>query len=113
MRANFGWILAGNVLNAAAQWAVLSLLAKLGGSRMLGEYAYGLAVAMPIAMLAHLNLRAVLATDVGSARGRLGDYLSVRFAASFAGIVAITVAAAILASSRTQFAVMVVLGIAL
>ncbi len=35
---------------------------------MLGEYALAVALTAPVAMLAHLNLRTVLATDVGGRR---------------------------------------------
>lgn len=72
---------------AAGQWAILSLTAKLGGSEMLGQYALALAVATPIAMLSHLNLRAVLATDI-ERRHPFGDYLAVRLATVAAGLAA-------------------------
>lgn len=49
LRSGFAWTLAGNGLYALSQWAVLSLLAKLGGRQMLGEYALAVAVTAPVA----------------------------------------------------------------
>ena len=72
LRGNFAVTFAGNALFAASQWAVLSLIAKLGGGRMLGEYALAVAIVSPIALFSHLNLRAVLATDI-EGRHSFGD----------------------------------------
>lgn len=91
LRRNFAWTIAGNAVYGASQWAILSLIAKLGSGEMLGQYALAVAVAMPAAMLSHLNLRAVLATDI-QRRHPFHDYLAVRLGAtalSFAGIAAI------------------------
>lgn len=87
LRTNFAWTLAGNAVYSVSQWALLSLAAKLGDSRMLGEYALAFALALPLSMLSHMNLRAVLATDV-ERRYPFGDYLAVRIGATIAGIVA-------------------------
>lgn len=88
IRADFAWTLAGNVVYAASQWAILSLTAKVGGAEMLGQYAIVLALTAPVAMLAHLNLRAVLATDVARSH-TFGDYITARLLASAAGLLAI------------------------
>ncbi len=87
LRTNFAWTLVGNAVFGACQWAVLSLIAKLGSPEMLGEYALAVAVATPVAMFTHLNLRAVLATDA-AARAGLGDYLAVRLATTLLGLAA-------------------------
>lgn len=92
MRVNFSWTFVGNAVYAAGQWAILSLLAKLGGSEMLGQYALALAVSAPIVMLAHLNLRAVLATDV-SQRHPMGDYLALRIVATTVALILVGCAA--------------------
>ncbi|MGE5489491.1 MAG: lipopolysaccharide biosynthesis protein [bacterium] len=112
LKTNFAWIFAGNAFNAASQWALLSLIAKLGSTTMLGEYALGLAIAAPVAMLAHMNLRAVLATDVAH-RHPFGDYFAVRAAASAVGVLA--TAAVVFASgfSGRIAAVTVILGVSL
>ena len=93
LRSNFAWTFAGNAVYAAGQWALLSLIAKRGGSEMLGQYALALAITAPVAMLSHLNLRAVIATDVAG-KHPFGDYLVVRFGATLAGFAAIAVLAA-------------------
>lgn len=87
LKANFAATFAGNVVFAASQWAILSLFAKLGDAEMLGQYALALAIASPIAMFSHLNLRAVLATDVGE-RHPFGDYLAVRLETTALGLAA-------------------------
>ena len=88
LRSNVAWTFLGNALYAAGQWAILSLTAKLGGREMLGQYALALAVITPVAMLSHLNLRAVLATDLEE-RHPFGDYLAVRLATTVLGLGAI------------------------
>jgi O-antigen/teichoic acid export membrane protein len=88
LRENFAATFVGNALFAASQWAVLSLIAKLGGGRMLGEYALAVAIVSPIALFSHLNLRAVLATDVAG-RHSFGDYLAVRLATTALALAAV------------------------
>jgi len=94
LRANFAATLAGNVAFAASQWLILSLVAKLGSSTLLGQYALAAAVANPIAMFSHLNLRSILAGDV-ERRRPFGDYYAVRLAATFLGVAAAGLAALI------------------
>jgi O-antigen/teichoic acid export membrane protein len=55
---------------------------------MLGEYALALAIATPVALFSHLNLRAVLATDVAR-RHPFGDYIAVRLGTVALGILAV------------------------
>jgi len=88
LRSHVSWAFAGNSIYAAGQWAILSLFAKLGGSEMLGQYALAVAIVSPILMLSHLNLRAVLATDMGK-QHPFGDYLAVRLGATAIGLAAI------------------------
>ncbi len=92
LRRNVAWTIAGNTAYGASQWAILSLIAKLGGGEMLGQYALAVAVAMPAAMLSHLNLRAVLATDIDR-RYPFHDYLAVRLGATALSLVSIGVVA--------------------
>jgi O-antigen/teichoic acid export membrane protein len=102
LRSSFAWTFAGNAVFAASQWALLSLLAKLGNAEMLGQYALAAAVATPVAMLSHLNLRAVLVTDV-KRQHPFGDYLLVRLATVLAGLL-ITAAAATVSSATAPAA---------
>jgi O-antigen/teichoic acid export membrane protein len=87
LRSSFLWTVAGNVANGLSQWAVLSLIAKLGSVEMLGQYALAVAVTLPVAMLAHLNMRAVLATDVTGAHP-FADYQAARSIANALAAVA-------------------------
>jgi len=112
LRSNFAWTFTGNALYAVGQWAILSLFAKLGGSEMLGQYALAVAVASPVAMLSHLNLRAVLATDI-AAKQPFGDYVAVRLGATGIGLAAVGVLAAASAGSWTMAAVILAVGLAL
>ena len=82
--------MAGNIANGFGQWAILAVLAKLGSAEMLGQYALGMAVALPVAMLAHLNLRAVLATDVNSSHP-FADYATVRWRANVAAFAVLAI----------------------
>jgi O-antigen/teichoic acid export membrane protein len=110
LRSSFAWTFAGNALYAAGQWAILSLAAKLGGAEMLGQYALALAVTTPAVMLAHLNLRAVLATDVHEAHS-FGDYLAARLAATGLSLAAIAVVAIVSGQSGTMVAAILVMAL--
>ncbi len=79
VRQNFRWTAAGNAFQAACQWATVSALAKLSNAETVGLYALGIAVTTPIFMLAQLNLRSVLATDVTEAH-TFQDYRALRLA---------------------------------
>ncbi len=112
LRSNFAWTFAGNAVYAAGQWAILSIFAKVGNSEMLGQYALALAVASPVVMLSHLNLRAVLATDIGS-KHPFGDYVAVRLGATGAGMAAVAAIAPFAAQSWTMAGVILAVGVAL
>ena len=111
LRSNFAWTFAGNAVYAAGQWAILSLFAKMGGSEMLGQFALAVAVTAPVVMLSHLNLRAVLATDIGG-KHPFGDYLAVRMGASAAGLVVIAALAPASASTWQFGAAILAVGVA-
>jgi O-antigen/teichoic acid export membrane protein len=109
LRANFVWTLIGNAVYSGCQWAILMLLAKLGSPEMVGEFALGLAVATPVIMLANLNLRSVLTTDV---RRRLdfGHYLGFRLATSVLALLIIAVI--VLVAGHARQAALVILMVA-
>src|SRR5882762_7995252 len=92
LRSNFAWTFTGNAIYAAGQWAILSLLVKLGSSEMLGQYALAVALTAPVVMLSHLNLRAVLATDVAQ-KYPFQDYLAVRLIMTALSLVSVGVSA--------------------
>lgn len=111
LRSSFAWTLAGNGIYAAAQWSILSLVAKLGGSEMLGQYALAVALTTPLVMLSHLNLRAVLATDLDG-RHSFGDYVAVRLGVSGLGLVGIAILALLFGHSGSLAAVILAMGLA-
>lgn len=112
LRLNFALTFTGNAVYAAGQWAILSLIAKLGGGEMLGQYALAVAVATPVMMMAHLNLRAVLATDV-EARRPFGDYLAVRLAATAAGLAALGALALLMHGASAMSGLILLAGLSL
>jgi len=110
LRANFSWTLASNVVYAACQWGILTILARLGSPEIVGQYALGLAVTAPIFIFSTLKLRSVQATD---ARGeyQFGDYLALRLATS--ALALLVVAVLVLFSHYRRETALVILIIAL
>jgi len=107
LKADFLWMLSGNVLYAACQWGIIVALAKLGTPEQVGEYALGMAVSAPIVLFANFQLRALLASDVNS-QFTLSQYLSFRFA-SLSGAMAVVAAVAIASQSLSFRAAMIVM----
>jgi len=85
LRQNFKWTFAGNVIYAACQWGMLSVLAKAGSAAIVGQFALGLAIAAPVFMFSNLQLRAVQATDARS-EYEFADYFTLRVLASGLGL---------------------------
>ena len=106
LRANFVWMLAGNVVYAACQWGAIVALAKLGSSFTLGQFSLGLAIATPVLMFTNLHLRVVQATDARRLHS-FGEYLRLRIALSLVGLLAI-VAIAFFGHYERQTALVVV-----
>jgi O-antigen/teichoic acid export membrane protein len=90
LRRNFFWTLAGNVIYAASQWGMLTVLAKLGSPEMVGQYGLGLAVTAPVIMLSNLQLRSMQATD---AQGKylFSDYLALRLFTTILSLIIVAV----------------------
>src|SRR5205807_111503 len=88
LRSNFKWTFAGNVIYAACQWGMLSVLAKAGSAATVGQFALGLAVAAPVFMFSNLQLRAVQATDARS-EYEFADYFTLRVLASALGLMVV------------------------
>ncbi len=63
LRVNFSWMLFGNLVYAAAQFGIVSAMAKVGDRDALGVFTLALALTAPVFAFTNLNLRAVLATD--------------------------------------------------
>ena len=102
LRVSFSWTLGGNVVYAACQFGMLSVLAKLGSPSIVGEYALGLAITAPVFMLTNLQLRGVQATDARDEYG-FADYFTLRMLSTLLGtlvIVLITMVAGCDASTK-------------
>ncbi len=79
LQEQFGWAFLGNTVYAGSQWAMLFVLARLGAPDEVGRFALGFAITAPVFMLANLQLRALLITDVHNVRS-FGEYLGARAA---------------------------------
>lgn len=85
---NAGWMVAGNALYVASQWAVLAVLAKLCSAHEVGEFALGLTVTAPVFMFTNLQLRAVQATDANR-EYLFSHYLGLRIITAILSLVVI------------------------
>ncbi len=94
LRVSFSWTLGGNVVYAACQFGMLSVLAKLGSPLIVGQYALGLAITAPVFMLTNLQLRGVQATDARHEYG-FADYFTLRLLSTLSGILVIVLITAI------------------
>jgi O-antigen/teichoic acid export membrane protein len=104
LRANFAWTLAGNVVYAACQWAILVAIARLASPDAVGRFSLGLAVTGPLFLLTGLQLRASQATD--AARGfRFAGYFGVRLGGMAAALVATAAIVALSGYDRDTAAV--------
>jgi O-antigen/teichoic acid export membrane protein len=96
LRVSFSWTLAGNVIYAACQFGMLSVLAKLGSPSVVGQYALGLAITAPVFMLTNLQLRGVQATDARH-EFEFADYLTLRLISTLLGTLVILLITALAA----------------
>jgi O-antigen/teichoic acid export membrane protein len=87
---NFTWTLVGNAVYSGGQWATLVLLAKLTRPEVVGQYALGLAIVLPVLTLTSLQLRCVVTTDVQE-QILFGDYLCFRLLSTGLALVIICV----------------------
>jgi O-antigen/teichoic acid export membrane protein len=85
LRTDFGWVLLGNAVYAVGQWITLVLLAKLMRPEVVGQYALGVAIAVPVFMLTSLQLRLVLASDIFE-KTHFGNYLGLRLLSTALGL---------------------------
>jgi O-antigen/teichoic acid export membrane protein len=108
--ASFSWSLAGNVVYAACQWAMLVVLAKLGSTEAVGRFSLGLAVTAPVILLAGLQLRTVQATDHRD-RFRFGDYLGLRLLTTALALAAVGLIVAAAGYGRETALVVLAVGL--
>ncbi|MBE0449009.1 MAG: oligosaccharide flippase family protein [Actinobacteria bacterium] len=106
LRRNFSWTLAGNVVYAGCQWAMLVILAKLGSPVMVGQFALGLAITAPVVMFSNLQLRVVQATDARY-EYLFSDYLGLRIITTVLALIVI-MGIALVAGYRWETAIVIV-----
>jgi O-antigen/teichoic acid export membrane protein len=111
LRTNFKWTFSGNVIYAACQWSMLSILAKAGSATIVGQFALGLAIAAPVFMFTSLALRAVQATDARS-EFEFSDYFTLRALATTLGMLAVAAIALALRCDRATRLVVMLLAAA-
>ncbi|AGT33676.1 hypothetical protein M493_17340 [Geobacillus genomosp. 3] len=85
LKKNFFWNFIGNLIYAFAQWAILSLLAKLGNPQMVGQFSLGLAITAPIILFTNLQLNSIQVTDTQH-KYKFGEYLGLRIVTNFIAI---------------------------
>jgi len=108
--SSFVWVLAGNIVYSGCQWAVVVLLAKAGGSAMLGQYALAQAIAAPAILFAGLQLRGVIAGDL-SREFPDSDYIGFRLATMVLAVAAATIPAFWTGSSSTFLPLLTAVGL--
>lgn len=107
LSVSFTWTLVGNAVYSGGQWIMLMLLAKLTRPELVGQYALGLAIVLPVIMFTNLQLRWVVTTDVREQR-RFGDYLSFRLLSTALALL-IIFASSLLLGYRGQLRVVILL----
>jgi O-antigen/teichoic acid export membrane protein len=111
LHVDFAWVLSGNVIYSACQWAIVIVLAKLGNPQQVGEYALGMAVSAPIVLFANLQLRALLATELKD-RFSFAQYLAFRLVSLGAALIVVAGVAAFTQSSARLAAIVILVGFA-
>lgn len=96
---------------ALSQWALLIILAKVGGPDVLGRYTLALAVTSPIVLFCNLQLRSLLASDV---RGEVPfeDYARLRLASNLFAFTIVTGVALSFGYTFQQVVTILLVGIA-
>jgi O-antigen/teichoic acid export membrane protein len=85
LRNSFAWTLLGNLTYALCQWGMITILAKLGSSVVVGRFALGLALCAPVFMFTNLQLRGIQATDAAG-RYSFSTYLILRCTSTAVGL---------------------------
>lgn len=111
LRRNVVWIFLGNVGHAACQMGLLVLLAKLGTSAMVGQFALAIAVTGPVFVLTNLGLRSIQATD-SRREFQFGEFLATRLLTVCVALCSISVIACAAGYRRETMLVVIVMGAA-
>lgn len=105
------WIFTGNAVYAGGQWFMLVLLAKLTQPELVGQYALGLAIALPVFTLASLQLRLVLVSDVKE-ETHFGHFLTLRVLSTAIALMIIFATTRLLGYHWQLSAVILMVGVA-
>lgn len=82
------FILGGNIFFAFSQWLILVCISHFTDSKTVGEYAYALALVVPIFMLTNLQLRPVVVAEYNLKNTFLYEkYFSLRFYSIYFAII--------------------------
>jgi O-antigen/teichoic acid export membrane protein len=111
LKTNFRWVMAGNVVNSASQWLVVSLLARLGSAEILGTYILAMAVIMPVTTFSKLSLRSLFVTDARE-KHLFGDYFATGLWSGLLGFLIISGWGLIQGFEPGLFLILVPLGLA-
>jgi O-antigen/teichoic acid export membrane protein len=100
LRVTFAWTLVGNIIYAGCQWGMISVLAKLGSTTGVGQFALALAITAPVLMLTNMWLRAVQATDAKS-EFEFADYFTLRATSTATALMLVLAVIAVAGYGRT------------
>lgn len=109
LKRDFTWVLGGNSIYFACQWAIVLALAKLGSAEQVGEYALGMAVAAPVVFFANLQLRSLIASDVAR-EFSFAEYTRFRALSLAAAAVAILIVTLAMRPTPARAAVLLLVG---
>ena len=110
LKVNFAWTFLSNVLVAACQLGLLTLLLREAGDEATGQYIIALAISAPVFMFAGLDLRTLQATD-SSGEVRFIEYLGLRLICGGIALVFVPVIALALGYRADTLAVVTMVGL--
>lgn len=110
LNVNFAWTFLSNVLVAACQLGLLTLLLREAGDEATGQYIIALAISAPVFMFAGLDLRTLQATD-SSGEVRFIEYLGLRLICGGIALVFVPVIALALGYRADTLAVVTMVGL--
>lgn len=110
LKVNFAWTFLSNVLVAACQLGLLTLLLREAGDEATGQYIIALAISAPVFMFAGLDLRTLQATD-SSGEVRFTEYLSLRLICGGIALAIVPVIALALGYRANTLGVITVVGL--
>lgn len=111
LHTNIVWSVLGNSVYSACQWGMLVGVARMSDVVTVGTLGLALALTSPIFLLAGLQLRPVLATDIRDAHP-FSHYFLVRSATSLIAAVAASIASPLVTANPQARATIVALAVA-